>query len=122
MNRNHPFHDLLKPFGIRIDLHGKPVHDPCDQSVDKAHVLILLKKSIILQLPAQTYMAAVINSGHISLVVRLIGWLSVLRWCRSISIVSRPNCISSINEGSFIVHWLRLFLENSSQCEGAVCV
>lgn len=55
MNRNHPFHDLLKPFGIRIDLHGKPVHDPCDQSVDKAHVLILLKKSIILQLPAQTY-------------------------------------------------------------------
>ena len=43
MNRNHPFHDLLKPFGIRIDLHGKPVHDPCDQSVDKAHVLILLK-------------------------------------------------------------------------------
>ena len=71
MNRNHPFHDLLKPFGIRIDLHGKPVHDPCDQSVDKAHVLILLKKSIILQLPAQTYMAAVINSGHLSLVVRL---------------------------------------------------
>ena len=48
MNRNHPFHDLLKPFGIRIDLHGKPVHDPCDQSVDKAHVFILLKYKYIL--------------------------------------------------------------------------
>lgn len=42
------------------------------------HVISLLTKpmfypfkSIILQLPAQTYMAAVINSGHISLVVRL---------------------------------------------------
>ena len=73
MNRNHPFHDLLKPFGIRIDLHGKPVHDPCDQSVDKAHVFILLKYKYILYIlrSIQTYMAAVINSGHISLVVRL---------------------------------------------------
>lgn len=46
MNRNHPFHDLLKPFGIRIDLHGKPVHDPTYQIINPFHILFFLSHLI----------------------------------------------------------------------------
>lgn len=39
MNRNHPFHDLLKPFGIRID---------STESRSMIHVISLLTKPMFL--------------------------------------------------------------------------